>query len=617
MRARKSDPGTRRGGSLEGIPTADCRARHRVTVARHREAALAVPRKVAGSRLRKIALAALCLAFALDCSGCVPEFLKRRPVSKSNEETPPQPAFTGTGLKVSARFPAGREEIEKRFKKFLPDSGIVPVEVSLRNESGGPLNIHSANGLPLPPPFDGVTLAKEGECYPPLSPLDVLTVLIGESKALRYRRPGLFGVVAGVTAVQPLALVFAHGELSVGRYHRALVKNSLYPVRKSGILEPLALEPDGEAQGFLFFLIPAGEDPYAGEGAGEGGGVSWELRFQPAESAYVDLDPLDVCDVRSARIEVPSPAARAGMRGGVEPPFFALRCASRRSKGGLLVGYVQDVEEGGGEKLAELAGFGSRSARIADASMLGGYAACALNFKSRSRIYLIGLDGAFSLEGTADLERSVVGIRLARAGLFVVTVDGVCRLFSLEGLEETRSERFGPGIGGLYLDGDRLVVAKDGQISIYGTDGYSLLKPIDRIPVPEVERKILFRSADGVIFAHASKGAGGDTLVVVDPSAFSERGRMVLPGEISYACETGGMMLQIEEGTILRVRFVSKDRSFRIERAGYLPFRVGAMRSDNGTFTAIGTEGRVVKGDLSPREIAPFTVKVALNPAER
>jgi hypothetical protein len=564
-----------------------------------------------GARPRAAVVAALCLTIALGSCGCIPEFLKRRPVSKRTEETPPQPEFTGTGLKVSARFLDTRSEIEKRFKKFLPDSGVVPVEVIVRNDSDRPLKIHSANGLPLSPPFNGITVVVDGECYAPLSPLDVLTVLIGERKVLRYRKPGLFGIVAGVVAVQPLAAFFAHGELSVGRYYRSLVAHSIYPVRRSGVLEPITLGPGDERKGFLFILIPAGKNPYLGEGFPGSGEASCELRFRPSGPAYIDLDSLDICDVRMAGREVTSSSA---VEGGVgEPAFFALRSAKRWRKGGLLVGHLDDVEEGKRESLAEVARFASRSAHIADASMLGAHAACAVNFRSKSRLYLVRLGAPPTLAGAVDLGRHIKGVRFTRSGLFVVTVDGVFRLFSPEDFEEIGSERLGPGIDCIYLDGGRLIVSKEKELSIYGTTGEDLLRLVDRISVPAAERRILAVSGGDVFVAHSSKRAGGDTLVVLDSSTFSERSRMVLPGSITYAGASGGVLLQIDEGTILWIRFIPAERSFRIEMAGHLPFQAGAISSMNDTLTVLGREGRIVKGDLTPREVTEFTVNVPLN----
>jgi hypothetical protein len=565
-------------------------------------------------RFRAETVVGLCLAVALGTSACVPEILKRRPVSRRTEEAVPQAVFAGTGLKVSARLLETRSEIEKRFKKCLPDSGVVPVQVRLRNESDRTMRIHAANGLPLSDPFNGMTLTIGDECFMPLSPVDVLIALIGERKTMRYRRPGLFGMATGMVAVQPFAIFLAHGELSVGKYYRAIVGNSLYPVKKSGVLEPFTLEPGGEVEGFLYFLIPEGDNPYLDRGSrGKGeGAVSWELFVRPAEAAYRMPDSLGMYDAREARVEMEADGAVGKIGAGT--PIFALRPETGGHGGELLIGRLEDAMESRDEPFVDIAGFVSQSARVADATMLGEYAACAVNFKSRSRVHLVRIGDAPALAGTADFGRNIEGIHLSRRGLFAMTTDGVCRFVSLESLERIESERFGQGIDGLYFDGARLAVMKEKEISIYGTAGQDLLRLVDRMSVPEAKRRAVGRSGNGLFLVHGAKGAGGDTLVAVDPSGFSEMSRVAFPGCVTYAAIHDGILLQLEEGTLLDLCFSPADSSFRIERGGYLPFQAAAVSRLDGAFIAFGREGQIVQGDFTPREIAAFAVKVPLNP---
>ena len=82
-------------------------------------------------------------------------------------------------VSVTAYLIPDREEIEERFGLCLPDSGIVPIEVTLRNETDLPVVIHTSHGFAAPEPFHGLTLTAGGSEYLPIEPLDVLAVLLG------------------------------------------------------------------------------------------------------------------------------------------------------------------------------------------------------------------------------------------------------------------------------------------------------------------------------------------------------------------------------------------------------------------------------------------------------
>ena len=56
------------------------------------------------------------------------------------------------GIDVTVSIIPDREGIEQCFKTFLPDSGIVPLEVMIRNGTGRSVRIHTSHGLDAPEP---------------------------------------------------------------------------------------------------------------------------------------------------------------------------------------------------------------------------------------------------------------------------------------------------------------------------------------------------------------------------------------------------------------------------------------------------------------------------------
>ena len=62
------------------------------------------------------------------------------------------------------------DDVPEFFLKTMPDSGVVPVRVTIRNGGASPLVIHNANGMDLGAGFEGFALVVNGAMRLPLDP---------------------------------------------------------------------------------------------------------------------------------------------------------------------------------------------------------------------------------------------------------------------------------------------------------------------------------------------------------------------------------------------------------------------------------------------------------------
>jgi hypothetical protein len=202
---------------------------------------------------RSAAVLALCAAAAVATPSCrlaqrgSPATLEMRAVS------------TGTGLAVAARFAIPGDDLPKYLLETMPDSGIVPVRIAVRNEGTSPLLIHSANGMKLAPGFEGCSLVDDGRVRAPLPPRTVAERVLGKG-AGRYRMRGATSFVAG-SFIAPIEAFYIYSEIDVGRYYRPIFGKSFYPAFESGMMKPVRIEPGEERSGYLYFAMPGGAKP--------------------------------------------------------------------------------------------------------------------------------------------------------------------------------------------------------------------------------------------------------------------------------------------------------------------------------------------------------------------
>ncbi len=520
-------------------------------------------------------------------------------------------------LEVTAVLLQGRKAIEKRFKTYLPDSGIVPVEVNLKNNTDRAIVLRAMNGFPLREAYNGFMLEHGGKRFTLLSPFEALSLVMAEGKSLEYKKPGIFDAVVGV-AFPPALIYYGYKEVSIGKLYRALYKNSLYPVRNSGVLEPLRLEPGGEASGYLYYFVLPEESPYPTEANDieEGEALPDEapmLLVQPTDPFEVGPDTLDIRDAMKARVE--NEAGKGAADAERERIIFALGMAGKWKKGDVLVGNLHDALYGSGEMVRKVSSYSSKKGRIADASMLGGRAACVVNFKSSSKVYVTDIGAGSDAGMKYELDRRAARVILTEDGFISMTEDGECRFTRYGEERAARKERLGKMSRDLFLDGDRLVLLSKESVSFIGASGEDLLKKYDSMPLAEGRRRFIGRDGSNFYIIHESNKVGGDTIAVYDPDTFDERWRIPLPGEIECIDMENGLVVQIEDGTILHMSRDAAADTLRIDAVSYAPVPAGAIAYREDGFTVMGKNGLIVRGGQKPRSIpdlvkrVPVTVK--------
>lgn len=575
------------------------------------------------SRAGAAAVLPLLVLMLLTCFSCKRKF---------SFDFPEAPAFepaAGAGLEVSARFVSYPVEVEDLFHGLLPDSGVVPVQVRVRNNDTHRVLVHSASAMGLDRMFEGFTLRTGDGKFPPMHPLDVLKRMIGEERAVRYRRTGRIRLVAGVALFPPSAGYFIHKEVTAGKHHRSIFNNSIYHALPGRIMEPLVLEPGREAEGYLFFSLPPGRNPYvvtpAGGDATAAGEAGRSIRTDGSFELGVvgsfapeGFETLPFRDLVFAREEAPQgePAVEpSGAERGRGTLFFALESADG-SEGGkrLVIGKAEDLA---GRSYIEVARVSAKKASIADASVFRGRAACALNYKSKSRVFLVGTgDGREIPIRVSTFPKRIRRVLLNENGVFVVTRDGFCRFIPFGRGGRVRKARLGPDVGDAALRGGRLLVLHGKRgLSSFGAYRSDLLKPLENNPMTPGMKKVI-RSGPGnpdlTIIAAASSPAGCDTIVVLDYSDATELERRALPGRVLCAfAGPGDLLLQLENGALLRLAAgegtAEAGRTcagLTVREAAYLPFRLMALSVCGDRILAVGEGGELVDtetlADFSP-----------------
>jgi hypothetical protein len=552
------------------------------------------------------------LAAGVLLSSCRSKVSKETDLSGDIDDGNAVEAGVPPGIEITALLLPGREDIGKRFKTYLPDSGIVPVEVTLKNNSGRTICMRATNGFPLPEIYSGFILEHDGKRFMLLSPFEVLSLMRAEGKSLRYRKPGIFDAVVGV-AFPPSLFYYGYKEVSIGRLYRALYKNSLYPARKSGVLEPLRIEPGGEAKGFLYFFVLPEDSPYPTESNDIEDGVALPgkapmILVQPTAPLETGPDTLDIRDAMTARVENAAHSKDAG--GDRKRVVFALGLTGRWKMGDVLVGDLYDVLHQSGESVRKVSSYSSSKGRIIDASTLGGHAACVVNFKSSSKVCVADLNAGSDAGETFDLDRRAVRVILTEDGFITMTEDGECRFTRYGEKLTARKVRMGKLSRDLFLDGDRIVLLSKESVSFLGASGENLLKRYDRIPLSEGRRRFIGRDGSNFYIIHESNKLGGDTLAVYDADTFEERWRIPLPGEIEYTEMESGLLLQIEDGTILHMFRDTASDTLRIDAMGYAPVPAGGIVYRDDGFTVMGKDGVILEGGQTPRVIPGLVTRV-------
>ncbi|MBN1164631.1 MAG: hypothetical protein JXB45_08635 [Candidatus Krumholzibacteriota bacterium] len=540
----------------------------------------------------------------------------------------------GAGLSMEARFLSQTAEIEQIFHGFLPNYGVVPVLVAIRNNDTVSYYIHNRNALDLREEFNGFSLRIDGREILPLHPAEVMGIFKDLSDPIKYKIIGPGEIFAGIM-LAPLGGYYLYREVTVGRFYRPMLKGSIYPALAGGMFSPVILEPGEEAQGYLYFPLDREHSPYFSEeseildhrgkkklkytfGVKERMEGDFELVVrpgidQPADSGrgnpLVLRDTLDLLDARFVRSResaqkdpgseidpVPSPPEGPGVIDSSSPPadfdLFLLDRVPGKKKLNLRFGkisdYTEKMEAGPGGMLTVISASG---AALSDAARRGPYAACAVNFKGSSKVYLIHREnGVFSLAAVKQFSRKTRRIFLAAAGLYVFTADAAVAFYPHENPDSERYVRLGSSVQDMFLRQDRLVVFKNREVRELSAGADYLFQELRRRPLPPEERRIIGSHKGDLVLVHEGRHEWGDTLVIYDTGELAPSASLALPGKITGAtCGEEGIIVQLETGLLLHVWCPGKDR-LQIHSSAFLPLREALTLG--GTFRELAVIGR-------------------------
>jgi hypothetical protein len=515
---------------------------------------------------RSAAVLALCAFAAAATPSC--RYLQRGSPADVGLKSAP----TGTDLAAAARFVIAEDDLPDFFLKAMPDSGIVPVRVSIRNEGSAPLLIHSANGMKLAAGFEGLALVENGKTHLPLPPKAVAERVLGKSKTGRYRMRSATSFVAG-TLFAPIGAFYMYTEIDVGRYYRPIFNKSFYPAFESGMMKPVRIAPGEERSGYLYFAIPKGARP-------------------------------DSCELLVRACLPPAvPRSLAGSEftfaRGLDGYLFKLGDAPDGDARGLYLADVGALDPKSDPSWTLVAPVASKAASIADASGAGAIAACAVNFKAKGKVILVRCGEKPALIEEKTFDRKIHRVFVAAGGAFVVTEDGFCRYFDSASRAWTRGVKLGLDIDDTALVNDRLLAfSKAKGISFFEAAGASPVERRGEKPLRAAKRAAIGLLGGDLVLLTRGASVRCDTLALLDTDAMGEIGRGALPGKVRAASSDGSnLILQFEGGTIVRI-VRGSGAIFAIADAGYLPFEARSLGAVPGGFVAVGEEGAFAAGPV-------------------
>ena len=488
-------------------------------------------------------------------------------------------APTGTDLAAAARFAIVGDDLPKSLLKSLPDSGIVPVRVSIRNEGSAPLLIHSANGMEPAAGFEGFTLVANGTTYHPLAPKQVAERVLGTGKTGRYRMRSATSFVAG-TLIAPVGAFFMYSEVDIGRYYRPIFKKSFYPAFESGMMKPARIEPGEERSGYLYFEIPGGAKP-----------DSCELLVRACLPAAAPRS-LSGTSFMFSRDDGAAATAAEGF-------LFMLGEAAGAGSHGLYLASAGSLDTKPDPLWSFLAPIASKSASIADASSAGTLAACAVNFKAKGSVYLVRCGEKPALLEEQSFTRPIRHVFVAAGGAFVVTEDAFCRYFDAASRRWARGVKLGMDIDDTAVLNERLLAfSKAKGISFFDASGASPLARRGDKPLRAARRAVIGPLGGDLALLTRGSSVRCDTLALLGTGDMEEIGGGALPGKVRAASSDGSnLVMQFEDGTIVRIAR-GPDGILAVAEAGYLPFEARTLKAVPEGFIAIGDAGSFAAGSV-------------------
>jgi hypothetical protein len=507
---------------------------------------------------------------------------------------------TGSDLAVSARFVRADDDISNFFKRAMPDSGVVPVRVVVRNDGSRTLVIHSANGMKVAPGFGGFALAAGGAELVPLHPKAVVARLVGGAKAERYRRHGVIGLAAS-TFVPPLAVYWGYGEIDIGRFYRPLFTHSFYPAREDGLFESVRLAPGEEREGWLYFAL-AKDAPRDSCELLVRGCVAAAIEDTLRASSFVfSRNELPFTE-NALRVESKEEAMEHPLSWSCDAPYgylFALSEGAGKGGADLMFARVRALNPRSDSLWSDVTPVSSPRASIADASCLGSLSAVAVNFTSKSKVYLLQCAEAPEVFHTHAFSRGVSHVFLNTGGVYVVTDDRVCHVYDGAADAWRRGVKLGTDIDATAVVGDRILVfLKKREIAAFVPAEGGALSLAQRLPLARRVKDVIgLLEADLVVFDRVS-AARGDEISILEPRTGARLGGGALAGKAAAAATAdSSLVVELADGTLLRIVRAPLG-TLDISEAGYLPFVAVALKAAPHGFIAVGPAGEFAIGSI-------------------
>ncbi len=595
------------------------------------------------SRLDARPLRTAAAAFAALAILAGPSCRKIVPTEIDLEDRAPAP---GAGISIDARLISDPEEIEYIFKSYLPDRGILPVLVAVRNDDTVPLAFYSTNSLDLPGEFRGFTLMAGDREMIPLHPAQVTAVLKGREKPGEYREAGKGDFVTG-TMFMPLGGYFIYKEIRARHEYRPLIRASLYPARFGGMFDPIVLQPGEEISGYLYFELGGDDSPYHTDKVetGEPGNRKIELvrklmdkwplgltlvarpclAGRPAGSGAGNGSADSTADDSKAESGSFVFAREGGGPGDESPAASAASYDEGRSRGpaGWCAPFFRTRMEDGdkilesgcarlgherGADVRKIVEFAGKSASVPCAEIRSDTAVCAVDFKRRSRVYMIARakDGGLSVTHS-EMPRSTVSVVADAGGYFSLTSDDFCRYTPAGGDRSTRYARLANGVSDIVSLGDgRMLVVGSSETAVMSTRGKDMFDILQKKPASRGKSRALGYCAGSLAMMTPGPGEEGDTLSFFDPAALKEICRIAFMGNITAAALHGeGALVLLEEGTMIDVRPAGED-SVEVTSAGFIRDDIKALSAEGGSFIAVRGDGSFISGSISGLAPVPY-----------
>ncbi len=536
--------------------------------------------------------------------------------------------YPGGGIEVSAQYLTDPEEIDQLFHVFLPDSGIVPVQVGIKNRDTVSVLVYQPVISPLKDRFGGVRLEAGDTTSAPMSVMEVMQRLMGE-KASKYRRKGFASYIA--TKVLPaFGAYYLFDEATRGRVVKALTSNSFFPANSAFFHEPVRLEPGAKRVGYLFFPAGVTGTPYTSREVPDKKrkdkteikhfltddykpslqlviqAIPMDRNFDPANSIRENLPYYDI------KLMEPDDTAVCGLSG------FLLREDGGTDSVLEMLEPVSQSPAGVRDAARTLVDALDSGADLAGAVRRGDYAACAVNFTRKSRVYLLhrGTDG-FQLLRKKDHDSKVIGLAASERGLFTITESGFCVYspFVEEGAKNPYL-KLGTDIDGVFIKGKELNVFSGDRRRIFSTSRNSLFEPAGEFDLSSAKRRFIGDLNGRAVFVHAMDETRGDTLVLLDPADGKEEGRVCVQGGIEGAWPgDNNIMAQLGRGLV--IRYIPEDGGLAVDGAALLASKALQIRAAGRGAIAFCENGQVILFDLEkkPRSLKNMEKRARVLPA--